>query len=179
MKKIRWMHAVLCLMLITSFMAIRAPFGYAGATASDSMIGFTYALKINQKITAYFKDASNIGSETEVVERRIASGGKEIVQKAPGRLKYCDITLQRGITNSLELVQWRRMVESGNVAQARSDVSILVLDRNFQPVATWNLKNCWPSKLVYNPPDAAVPASGNQIAIESIVLVSEETVRVK
>jgi hypothetical protein len=51
-------------------------------------------------VTGYFTEVSGLGSESEIVEHKImAKGVKEpIVRKIPGRLKWGDIVLKRGIT---------------------------------------------------------------------------------
>ena len=49
--------------------------------------------------TVYFEAMSGLGSESEVIEHKIiAVGAREpIIRKIPGRLKWSDIVLKRGI----------------------------------------------------------------------------------
>ena len=67
--------------------------------SGDPMIGAHFEVSVGA-ITGYFTEVSGLGSESEVVDHKIiAKGAKEsIIRKIPGRLKWGDITLKRGIT---------------------------------------------------------------------------------
>ncbi len=70
----------------------------SGRTA-DPLLGFNFALEIEGKLAGYFTEASGIGSEHEIVEHKVVDeSGHEMVHKIPGRLKWQDVTLKRGIT---------------------------------------------------------------------------------
>ena len=64
----------------------------------DPLVSFHYAIDVQGKIKGYFTECSGIGSEHEVIEHKVVDeGGHEIVMKVPGRLKWENITLKRGI----------------------------------------------------------------------------------
>ena len=103
----------------------------AGLT-DDPLLGFTYLLDVGSKCSGYFTECSGLGSENEVVEHKVVdSSGHEAVRKIPGRLKWGDITLKRGITASLDLWTWRDEIVQGNVKAARQNCTITMLDRNY------------------------------------------------
>ncbi|MBL8880079.1 MAG: phage tail protein, partial [Phycisphaerales bacterium] len=47
----------------------------------------------------------------EIIEHKIVdTKGREIVQKIPGRMKWQDISLKRGITKEMDIWKWRKQV---------------------------------------------------------------------
>lgn len=133
---------------------------------------FTVELRLDEAgITGYFTEVSGLGSENEIVEFRDGSD-QNIIRKLPGRLKYSDITLKRGVIRDGSLWQWRRLVETGNVADARTHGSIALLDRG-SPVASWQFVNAWPAKIT----GPELKGDGNDIAIEEIVIAHEGMTR--
>jgi phage tail-like protein len=131
-------------------------------------------LDISGVIQGYFTEVSGLGSENEVIEHKIVKDGKEIVRKIPGRLKWGDITLKRGITASMDIWTWRKSVEDGNVSSARKNGSIFMLDQEGAPVAHWKFEHGWPSK-VSGP---SIKSDANEIGVEELVIVHEYIVRV-
>jgi phage tail-like protein len=142
----------------------------------DPLVGFNYALSVDGLITGYFAEVSGIGSENEIVEHKVVDGsGKESVQKLPGRLKWSDVTLKRGITSSMDMWNWRKMVEDGNVAGARKNFSIMLFDQTYAVKAQWDFINGWPAKIEV----PAATSTANAGAVESITIVHEGMVRVQ
>src|SRR5258708_7146400 len=117
------------------------------AVSGDPLIGFHFAIEVQGIINGFFTECSGLGSETEVVDHKIVKDGKQIVRKIPGRLKWGDITLKRGVTKNLDFWDWRKMVEDGKVSQARKNGSILMYDQELTEVARWNFVAGWPSKI--------------------------------
>jgi phage tail-like protein len=136
----------------------------------DPLLGLNFFLELEGKLTGYFMEANGIGSEHEVVEHKVVDKqGHEIVRKIPGRLKWTDVTLKRGITSDLDIWKWRDEVLKGDMKTARMNCSITMMDRNYSPVATWHLTNAWPSKVT----GPAMKSDGNDIGVEELVLVHE------
>jgi len=133
-------------------------------------------LDIGGAIKGYFTEVSGIGSETDIVEQKVVSEkGVEVVMKIPGRLKWGDITLKRGLTSNMDIWSWRKQVEDGDVKGARKNGSIVMFDQDLKEAARWNFVNAWPSK-VSGP---APKADGNEIGIEELTIVHEYITRVK
>jgi len=141
----------------------------------DPMVSFQYKIDVGGTITGYFTECSGLGSETELVEHKVQEGGKDIVQMLPGRLKWEQIKLKRGITDALDFWDWRKMVEDGNVSGARMNGSVFMLDQEFNEVAQWDFVNAWPTKVTG--PD--LKADSNAYGVEEITIVHEGIVRVK
>jgi phage tail-like protein len=89
--------------------------------------------------------------------------------KLPGRLKWENITLKRGITNNMDIWDWRDEVVRGKVDDARRNGSIIMFDQSLKEVARWNFERAWPVK-VSGP---AVKADSNEFAIEELVITHE------
>lgn len=144
--------------------------------ASDPLVGFHFSLEVSGKVSGYFTEISGLGSETQTIDHNVVtSTGQEVVQKIPGRLKWGDITLKRGITATMDIWDWRKMVEQGNVEGARSSGSIIMFDQTLKEVARWNFERAWPSK-VSGP---SLSADGNSFGVEEVTIVHEYIVRVK
>ena len=141
---------------------------------SDPLIGFNYRLEIEGKLAGYFTEVSGIGSEHEIVEHKVVDdNGREIVQKIPGRLKWENVTLKRGITDAMDIWDWRKLVEDGKMGEARTNCSIIMMDRNYEDVARWDFVETWPSK-VSGP---SVKSDSNEFGVEEVTLVHEGMMR--
>ena len=144
--------------------------------SGDPMIGAHFEVSVGA-ITGYFTEVSGLGSESEVVDHKIiAKGAKEsIIRKIPGRLKWGDITLKRGITKNLDFYNWRKQVEQGQVEAARLDGTIIMYDQTMSAVAEWTFTKGWPSKIG----GPSLSADGNAVGIEDLTIVHEGIKRVK
>ncbi len=141
----------------------------------DPLVGFHFSLDLNGKAVGYFTECSGIGSEHEVIDHKVVENGKELVMKIPGRLKWENIVLKRGITNSMDIWNWRKQVEDGQVEKARTNGTIKMLDHDLKPVAEWNFTRAWPSKVTGPQPKA----DSNEIGIEELTITHEYITRVK
>jgi phage tail-like protein len=142
-------------------------------TRDDPLVGFHFGLEVEGKVTGYFTEVSGLGSETDVVEHKVVNDkGQEVVMKIPGRLKWTDVTLSRGITTNLDMWTWRKQVEDGDIDGARSNFSIIMYDQALTEIARWNFTNGWPSKLT------APTGSSSGIGVETITIVHEHMERI-
>jgi phage tail-like protein len=142
----------------------------------DILVGFHFALDIQKTVMGYFTECSGIGSETEVATSKVVNEkGVQVVLKVPGRLKWGDITLKRGLTSNMELWNWRKLVEDGDVKKARKNGTITMFNQQLKPVAIWEFKNAWPSKISGPSPKA----DSNDLVVEEITIVHEYITRKK
>jgi len=111
-----------------------------------------------------------------VIEHNVTTDkGQEVVLKLPGRLKWSNITLKRGITSSMDVWNWRKQVEDGDVDGARRDGSIVMYDQHLKEVARWNFERAWPVKVSGPSPKS----DSKEIAIEELTISHEYIKRVK
>lgn len=142
----------------------------------DPLVSSWFGVEFQGAISGAFRECSGIGSENEVVESK-ASGpkGEFILKKVPGRMKWNNITLKRGITDTMDLWKWRQLVEEGKVDEARKNGSIVMFNQKGDEMARWDFTNAWPSKLT----GPSANATNNELAIEELELVHESYKRVK
>jgi phage tail-like protein len=142
--------------------------------SGDPLVSFNFALEVDGITNSYFTEASGVGSESEVIEHKVMGpNGKEVVRKIPGRLKWGDITLKRGITANMDLWKWRAEVENGKVDGARKNGSLVMYDQAGTEVARWNFERSWPSKLS----GPSMSADSNAVGVEELTIVHEYIVR--
>jgi phage tail-like protein len=134
-----------------------------------------FGVEFQGQVVGAFRECSGLGSENEVVEYK-ASGpkGEFIIKKVPGRMKWNNITLKRGITDAMDMWQWRKMVEQGKIDDARKNGSIIMYSQDGTEVARWNFINAWPSKLT----GPSANAGNNEVAIEELEITHEGYERV-
>ena len=141
-----------------------------GSLDEDPLLGFNFRLELEGSIAGYFTECSGVGSEHEIVEHKVVDdNGHEIVRKIPGRLKWQDITLKRGITSDLQVWSWREDLVKGDVQSARKNISIIMMDRNYTDVATWHFHNAWPSKVT----GPSFKSDDNSFGLEEVTIVHE------
>jgi phage tail-like protein len=141
-----------------------------GALNEDPLLGFNFMLELDGAMAGYFTECSGVGSENEIVEHKVVDKqGHEVVRKIPGRLKWTDISLKRGITSDLQIWNWRQTVIEGKMTDARKSVTITMLDREYSPVAKWNFANAWPSKVT----GPSFKSDDNSFGVEELSIVHE------
>ena len=90
-----------------------------------------------------------------------------MLKKLPGLTKYGNVTLKRGVTDSMDLYNWYKDVVAGKIQ--RQTVAIVVLDELGKDKARFQITEAWPIK--YDPMD--LNAKGNDVSIETMELVNE------
>ena len=144
--------------------------------AEDPLLGFNFSLEVQGAVEGYFTEVGGIGSEHEIIEHKVVDKqGREITRKIPGRLKWGDITLKRGITSSMDIWKWRANAEKGDMGEARKNGSIVMLDRTYSAIARWDFENGWPSKVT----GPILKSDSNDFGIEELVIVHEGIKRVQ
>lgn len=143
----------------------------------DPLVGFHFELDFQGKVAGYFTECSGIGAENEVIEHRVVGPkGREVVYKVPGRLKWENISLKRGITDSMDVWQWRKEIEDGKVKDARRDGSIKMYDQTCENIiAQWDFERAWPVKVTGPQPKA----DSNELGVEELTIAHEYIIRVK
>jgi phage tail-like protein len=134
-----------------------------------------FLLEIDGISKAGFAECRQPTSSTDVIEYREGTDPPTVRQLA-GLNRYGRVVLRSGVTDdSIELFEWRKQVEQGKVDEARRTVAIVVLDREGNTGARWELRDVWPA--TYQAP--RLDATGEDVAIESLELVCEGFERVE
>ena len=141
----------------------------------DPLVGFQYRIEVSGIITGYFTECSGLGSENELIEHKIINEtGNEEIRMLPGRLKWDQIKLKRGITDSMDIWDWRKLVEEGQMSDARMNGSIMMLNQELTPVAQWDFEFGWPMKVT----GPELKADSNAYGLEELTIVHEGIRRV-
>jgi phage tail-like protein len=137
------------------------------AARRDPFKNYSFLVEIDGIAAASFKTVSGLSAEVELLEYREGSDPVSSSRKLPGRIRYPNVTLRRGLTTSSDLWDWWTSVSEGGAY--RRNVAIKLLDDSHTPVLSWRLRNAFPVKFELSELDA----SKNEVAIESIELAHE------
>jgi phage tail-like protein len=112
---------------------------------------------------------------TDVMEYK--EGGNPIILKGPGRTKYDPITLERGVSQDPDFLNWANAVQvldkgapSTSLKNLRQDLRIDLLNEDLQPVKRFKVYRAWPSEYQALPD---LDAGANAVAIEHLKLENE------
>jgi phage tail-like protein len=122
-----------------------------------------------EKLLGGFSDVSGLTTEIHVSEYRDGNEAEAHVRKIPGAHKVGDVTLKRGIVNSMDLWQWIQDTRTSGV-DAKRDVLITLRDEANNAVQSWKLRAVVPLK--YTGPTLAGKGAGD-VAMEELVLSAE------
>lgn len=123
---------------------------------------FQFQVDFGGGSVAGFRSISGIGAETAVIEYREGSDKVPSVRKLSGLTRYSNVTLKRGLTQSLDLWQWF-------LNKDRRNVTILLLDEQFQPQLRVLCRNAWPTRWELSELDA----SKSELSIETLEIAHE------
>ena len=140
----------------------------------DPYRNFRYLVEIDGITQAGFSDVTIPHSEQAPIEYR-EGNEPPTARKQPGLIKYGNVSLKWGITDSMELYNWRKLVENGKAKEYRRNMAIILIDEEGNPKSRWEFSEAWPTK--YDAPD--FKGSGNEISIESIDIAHEGMKRVQ
>ncbi len=137
---------------------------------------FRYRLEVDGIDEAGFAEVSIGDLSVDPIDYR---EGDEItiVRKLDGLKKYADITLKWGITDSMELADWWRIVRDDRAPEktACRPVVIRVLGERGEEAGAFEVFKAWPCK--YDPAD--LDADGNESAIDTLELCNEGMKRIR
>ncbi len=142
----------------------------------DPQVVHHFALEVQGIEEATFREASGFESSHDVIEHReVGKGGKQYISKQPGNLKWADIVLKKGITDSIDLYKWRQQVIDGKMMEARKSGSIVLYNSANEEISRFDFVRGWPSK--WKGPD--VNTTNNAVAIEELTIAHEGLTRSK
>jgi phage tail-like protein len=133
-------------------------------TRKELFRNFHFLVEIDGIVKAGFNEATipNIKSD-------VSKSKRGYIAKSPVLVKQGTLILKQGISDSTELLRWRKLAEQGITSKVRKNITILVIDEMGNTAARWELGGAWPIK--YNSPD--LTAKGNDVAIETLELAFE------
>lgn len=134
---------------------------------------YNYEVTIDGKSVGGFSEVSAPDISADPIEYREGNFATNTVGKQPGLIKYGNITLKWGMTESTDLYDWMKEVEGGTIN--RKTVVISLHDDQQNEIAKWTAISAWPTK--YTAPD--FNATSNEVAVETLELAHEGLTRDK
>jgi phage tail-like protein len=131
---------------------------------------FKFLIEIDDFASAGFQKCSELSVEVANIEYH--EGGALIPNKSPGRLKFADVTLERGATKDHDLFDWMEQVadaaaNAGLVEpKFKRNVDIVQQDRDGSTLRRWTINGAWPVKFVAG----AWDNEADENVIESVTL---------
>lgn len=132
----------------------------------DPHITSRFHVEIDGIAEAIFKECSGLEAQTEVMDYE-EGGVNDHIHKLPGRTKFSNINLKRGVTDSNVLWEWYLDVIQGQIE--RKNMSIVLFDLQNSEVKRWNFERAYPIK--WSGP--GFKSEDNAVAIESLEIVHE------
>jgi len=148
----------------------------ATGVRDDPYRNFKFKVEIDGINIASFADATIPDSTTDVTDYREGID-QPFQRKLSGLTKYGNITLKRGLTDSMELYNWKKLIEDSgaNAKGARKSISLILIDEEGNDKAEWVINDAWPTK--YDSSDFS--AKANDVVIETFEIVHEGVKRIK
>jgi phage tail-like protein len=137
--------------------------------------GFAVYLGTSTTPVAILSKVSALKRTADVIEYK--EGGNPITLKGLGRVKYEPITLERGVTQDTDFLDWAdaaQRLDQGHpttsLQKLRREVRIQLLNEDGQAVKGYIVHRCWVSEFQALPD---LDAGANAVAIEHIKLENE------
>jgi phage tail-like protein len=129
---------------------------------------FNFTVDIVGVSAAGFMECVLPVASIDVLEYRDGADIENHARKLPGLTKFGNLTLKRGLTNSLALWDWFSNFTTGKGTP--TTVIVTLLDSKRSPAMTWTFTNAWPTK--YESPP--LNGKGSALAIETLEIVVED-----
>ena len=103
-----------------------------------------FVLEITGLAIGAFREVTGLQMEREILEYT-EGGHNDFVHKLPGRVKYPNLVLKRGVTNQDELMKWFWQTQD---LPERKDVTVKLVDPATTVMRTWAFKQAFPVKWI-------------------------------
>jgi phage tail-like protein len=139
----------------------------------DPLRNFRFLISIENITIAGFSEASGLEQSIETEDYK--EGGNGFIHKLPIGIKYSNLILKRGLSDTQELWQWYQQIITAiqykkPLMQHKKNINLLILDIDGKKTE-WLFKfsKAYPIKWT----GASFDAKGNGIAIETLEFVHE------
>ncbi len=111
-----------------------------------------------------FQSVSGLSVEYEL-ETFKEGGENRFEHKLPGRTRYTDLVLKRGLLTDSAVIKWcLDALQNRDIKPA--DVSVTLLNEKHEPLKVWNIVRAWPKKWTV----ADMNANENTVLVETLEL---------
>lgn len=143
-------------------------------TRNDPYRNFRFKVEIDGINIASFAEAKIPDSTTDSVDYREGTDAP-YPRKLSGPTKYGSLTLTKGLTDLMDLYNWRKAVEDSGAVNARKSISLVLVDEEGNDKSRWDILEAWPTK--YS--TSGFDAKANAVMIETFELTLEKITRTK
>jgi phage tail-like protein len=126
-----------------------------------------FYVEMESTITASFSECSGLGVQIKH-ESQMEGGVNDQQRILLGQAEFSDITLKRGITDSLTFWEWTQAILAGQ-SNKRRNINILLFNQAGETMQCWTLIGAVP--VGWKAP--ALQADSNTLAIEELTLAYE------
>lgn len=113
---------------------------------------YKFVIEIDNFGSSQWQKCSELSAEIAKIEQW--EGGSLIPNKAPGRLTFADVTLDRGATDDEDLFTWYKQVANvaANIGAVDDDykrnADVVQQQRDGKTIRRWFISQGWPTKFV-------------------------------
>lgn len=137
---------------------------------TDPLSGFRFTVEVEGLREAVFTECSGFEMKVDVEEYK-EGGLNDYVHKLPGRQSFSNVTLKRGMINSIELWDWlHRLATTTTKRNEKKNMSIVLHNGKGEEQLRWNLISAYPVKWT-SPP---LQTEQSSILVESLELAFQE-----
>lgn len=143
------------------------------AYAANYFDSYLFLVRIDGFVRAAFSKCEGLDGSADVIT--YAEGGNLVDDQSPGKVKFGNITLERGKTKNNDMYNWWKDVYdvttgngSASMTSLRKNIIIEQLDRSGAVKEKWAVYDAWP--VSYKP--GSFDASSNEKRIESLELAN-------
>lgn len=137
----------------------------------DSATVHNFAIQIDGIQVEYLTSISGLSNKQDVIQHvQNTPNGKPVVRKMPGISQGGEVTVTRGRNQSGSFTQWIQTSLAGDMASARKNVSIIVMDYTGGEVARYNLVDAWCCETSYSD----MTAGQAQVYEEKVTITYED-----
>jgi phage tail-like protein len=134
---------------------------------TDPYRNFNFLVEIEGLQSSSFSEVVLPSSTVDVVEYREGADVRSSARKLPGRVRYSNLVLRRGVTQSDDLWNWFQAVRDG--ATSRRSGAVVLLETDRTAVRRWVFQDAWPCRYDVSP----LAGQGGETVIETLELAVE------
>ncbi|GAB3573290.1 phage tail protein [Hymenobacter daeguensis] len=130
--------------------------------------GFYYKVEFSiskNKNDVRFQSVSGLSVEYDVEEYK-EGGENRFTHKLPGRTKYADLVLKRGMLTDSEVTSWCLAAFRDRDFKP-ADINVILMNEQGEPLRTWNVAHAIPKKWLVTD----LNANDNAVVIETLELI--------
>jgi phage tail-like protein len=114
----------------------------------DALAAHNFGLQIDGVTIEYLQEVGGLSLEQDVIEyQQVSANGRPVTKKMPGTKKAGEASVTRGMTQSKAFTDWINDSLAGNMASARKNATIMLMDYQYNPVKRYNMTNAWCTKV--------------------------------